>query len=114
MANCHLAALVVFSSMCLVSSCDKPGRLKLEADELISQSKALKQELGQLDADLKSLGTQGSTYASALERQTVEAVVKAEADERLAASKTHRSLTIETALKDLRIRVDAWKAKHLK
>ena len=114
MANFSHARILLFSGLCVISSCDKPARLKAESDELTAQITVMKKELTELDAKMKTLGSGGSNYLSALERQAQEAGAKAEADGLAAASKMQKLARMETSVKELRSRVDAWKAKYRK
>jgi uncharacterized protein YukE len=114
MANFSHARIAIFSGLCFLSSCDKPARLKAESEELTAQAAAMKKELTELDAKLKAVGSGGSTYISTLERQAQEAFAKGEADELAVASKVEKLARTETSVKELRSKVDAWKAKYRK
>jgi hypothetical protein len=114
MANFSHARIVIFCGLCFLSSCDKPARLKAEQEELTAQAAAMKKELTELDAKLKAVGSGASNYIAALERQAQEAVAKAEADELAVSSKVQKLARIEASVKELRSKVDAWKAKYRK
>lgn len=114
MANKQHAGIIIVCAVCFFSSCDKPARLKAESDELSAQIAVMKKELTELDAKMKSLGSGGSNHLSALERQAQEAGAKAEADGLAAASRMQKLARMETSVKELRSKVDAWKAKYRK
>jgi hypothetical protein len=114
MANFSHARILIFSGLCFFSSCDKPARLKAESEAITVQVAAMKKELSKVDARLKTLGAHGAAYATALDRQAQEAISAAEADELVSASKMQKLTRMETSVKELRSKVDAWKAKYRK
>jgi hypothetical protein len=114
MASFSHVRIAIICSLCFFSSCNKPARLKAESDELTAQAAVMKKEVTELDAKLKVLGKGGSNYLSALERQAQEAGAKSAADELAAASKMQKLARMEISVKELRSKVDAWKAKYRK
>ena len=106
--------LAVLLIMPLMTSCDKAERLRAQQMEVEKQRTEVQQQIQAVEDKLRSLGPNGMSSVSPTERSAAELLEKASSLETRAGEISSRWGAVEKQLNDLRPKVDAWKAKHLR
>jgi len=100
--------------MTLASSCDKPRLLRNERASIEAEIQRANEEMRNIDAKFEALRTAPISYGMTLDRHREEAAKKNAKLEEELAYLSKKCTDGETALSELRPRLDSYKAKYLR
>lgn len=98
----------------LLTSCDRQKQLLREKEKLEAEYKQATEDIQSIEKRILSLGTEVATASVNLERQVVAAEQKAASLEAEVGVLETKTQALEKAAKEFSLRVDTYKAKHLR